>query len=75
MCGEGLRDSYQICDHPLQELPTFLHLILRPPELHYVTLLGWVREIYDDLRRNIQSQLSEGFTAKTPTVGIVYPPM
>ena len=55
--GEGSgrmarEETYEVCKESLQELATFLHLILGTPQLHNVTLLGWVWEIDDDLEGN-----------------------
>lgn len=41
--------SYQVGDDFLQELCTFLHLVLRPSQLGDVTLLRRVGEIDNDL--------------------------
>lgn len=41
--------SYEVCDDFLEEFGTFLHLILRPPQLDDVTLLRWVRKIDNHL--------------------------
>lgn len=49
MEGVGL---YQVRDDLLQELGTFLHLVLRTPQLDDVALLRRVGKINDDLKAN-----------------------
>lgn len=46
---EGNGGTYQVSDDLLEELGTFLHLVLRPPQLDDVTLLRWVGEIDNHL--------------------------
>lgn len=48
----GSGGSYQVGNDLLEELGTFLHLVLRPSELDDVTLLRWVREVYNDLEED-----------------------
>lgn len=44
--------SYQVSNDFLEELGTFLHLILWPSQLNYITFLSRVREIDNDLEDN-----------------------
>lgn len=45
----GSGGSHQVSDDLLEELGTFLHLVLRSSELHDVTLLRRVGEVNNDL--------------------------
>lgn len=46
-------ETYQVSDDLLEELGTFLHLILWPSQLDNVTLLCWIRKIDDHLEIEI----------------------
>lgn len=48
----GLRNcAYHLCHHLLHKLGAFFNFGSRSPQLNNVTLLGWVREIDDDLKQ------------------------